>query len=59
MLQKIADKHLTISHLLQEWQENISEIVTMNFLKDILPKICITGHRLMHETHYSENMHDK
>lgn len=40
------------SHLLQKWR-NISEMVITNLLKDILSKICITGHTFMHKMRYS------
>lgn len=39
---------------IQGWQENVSEMVIMNLLKDVLSKICITGHTFMYKMQYSE-----
>lgn len=53
----MSHNHLTISCLLQEWQENIIEMVITNLSKGVLSKICIIGHIFVHKMQYNENMH--
>lgn len=42
------------SHFLQEWQENISEMILMNLLKNVLPKIHCARYMFIHRMQYNE-----